>query len=211
MQPLSVRVLRPTTTEFFDLRPERPLQIAQVYLGRLGQRPRKKTTLTSSPEGATQELLHPFRVLFLCRLSSWGVAPGYHVWPLQGLSTSRQGTFSDQSILHDRDSLSCPRGSSYKRIFLSRQGTFSDQSILHDRDIEDYEYLLMLRKAVDSGAGTAEARAQASRLLDELPARVGTDVKANHFFTWKPAGLPTPADAARVEILDALQALQSGK
>ena len=180
MQPLSVRVLRPTTTEFFDLRPERPLQIAQVYLGRLGQRPRKKTTLTSSPEGATQELLHPFRVLFLCRLSSWGVAPGYHVWPLQGLSTSRQGTFSDQSILHDRD-------------------------------IEDYEYLLMLRKAVDSGAGTAEARAQASRLLDELPARVGTDVKANHFFTWKPAGLPTPADAARVEILDALQALQSGK
>jgi hypothetical protein len=140
-------------------------------------------------------LLDPYAY---CRLQGWDC------WRY-GAEASYFWAFADAAGGPSWNEYPQPRAA-YTPLFIDAKGVTPGKHLEACREgIEDYEYLLMLRKAVDSGAGSAEARAEGARLLDELPERVGTK-KTD--FAWKPAGLPTAANAARVEILNAIEALQ---
>jgi hypothetical protein len=140
-------------------------------------------------------LLDPYAY---CRLQGWDC------WRY-GAEASYFWAFADAAGGPSWNEYPQPRAA-YTPLFIDAKGVTPGKHLEACREgIEDCEYLLMLRKAVDSGAGSAEARAEGARLLDELPERVGTK-KTD--FAWKPAGLPTAANAARVEILNAIEALQ---
>ncbi len=76
--------------------------------------------------------------------------------------------------------------------------------------VEDYEYLVMLDKALKDRKGTADDREDIRAQFKELVSRVCAAIPENGQFPWKPAVLAPRADAARVEILQALLMLEQG-
>ena len=74
--------------------------------------------------------------------------------------------------------------------------------------VEDYEYLVMLDRAIRDRKGTADDREDARELLRELPDRVCALLPESGQLRWKPAPMPPRADTARAEILEALLLLE---
>jgi hypothetical protein len=106
-------------------------------------------------------------------------------------------------------------GSSYTPLFLDDTSVTAGKHFEACREgIEDYEYLLMLKKAVEETSSkgvTAPALDRARGLLDDAPKRVKASAK-NLAFRWHNEALDrSVADQVRVEILEALVALTNAK
>ena len=94
----------------------------------------------------------------------------------------------------------------YAPLFLDKTSVTPGKHMEACREgVEDYEYLVMLKEAVEKApASKADAAARGRALLEELPAKVGTAFPREADYRWRPSGNPTPADEARIEILDVL-------
>jgi hypothetical protein len=106
-------------------------------------------------------------------------------------------------------------GSSYTPLFLDDTSVTAGKHLEACREgIEDYEYLLMLKKAVEESSKkgvTGPALDRACGLLNDAPKRVKASAK-NLTFRWHNEILDrSVADKVRVEILEALVALTNAK
>ena len=106
-------------------------------------------------------------------------------------------------------------GSSYTPLFLDDTSVTAGKHLEACREgIEDYEYLLMLNKAVEESSKkgvTGPALDRACGLLNDAPKRVKASAK-NLTFRWHNEILDrSVADKVRVEILEALVALANAK
>jgi hypothetical protein len=90
-------------------------------------------------------------------------------------------------------------------LFISPDGVVSGKHLEAMREgVEDYEYLVMLDRAVKNRKGDAGNLAGIKKMLDELPNQVCAAVPANGELRWKASTESTRADKARTEILKAL-------
>lgn len=105
------------------------------------------------------------------------------------------------------------KGTGYAMSFISPEGVTDGKHMEACREsIEDYEYLAMLREALEEAAARgveASAIEAARNLLDNAPARVTAAYEQNRGMWWKDSGVDrSAADAVRKEILDALVSLR---
>ena len=90
----------------------------------------------------------------------------------------------------------------YSIIYWDKNGVTDSKQLEGIREgIEDYEYLVMLRKAIAS-ATDSEKAAKAQAVLDRVVDEIGNN--------YGDVGKRLAADRARIEVLDALMLL-SGK
>lgn len=95
-----------------------------------------------------------------------------------------------------------PKGTMYSIIYWDKNGVTDSKQLEGIREgIEDYEYLVMLRKAIAS-ATDSEKAAKAQAVLDRVVDEIGNN--------YGDVGKRLAADRARIEVLDALMLL-SGK
>jgi len=107
------------------------------------------------------------------------------------------------------------QGNSYTPVFLDATSVTAGKHMEACREsVEDYEYLVMLKKAVDEAAGrgvSGEVVQRAQSLLNEGPACV-CDAKQPASYRWHRDEVDRSlADQVRVEILETLTALTAGK
>jgi hypothetical protein len=131
----------------------------------------------------------------------------------EGAVASYFWAFGDNAGVSSWNEYLAPRGT-YTPIFLDKHSVTAAKELEACREgIEDYQYLLMLRDAVDeavkqgaSGAAVESAR----KLLTDAPDRVLGPASGRRF-RWDSDADRTVADQVRVEILEALAALPQEK
>ena len=146
-------------------------------------------------------LLDPYSY---CRLQAWDCwrygAESTHFW-----------AFADGAGGSSWNEYPQPRAA-YTPLFIDAETVVAGKHLEAMREgVEDYEYLVLLDRAVKDRKGDADDREDIKELLRELPGRVCAAVPENGPFSWRSAALPPRADAARVEILQALMTLEQGE
>jgi hypothetical protein len=136
-----------------------------------------------------------------CRLQAWDC------WRFGAVSTYFW-SFTDGAGGSSWNEYPQPRAA-YTPMFIDPETVVAGKHLEAMREgVEDYEYLVMLDKALKDRKGTADDREDIKELLKELPGQVCAAIPENGQFPWKPSLLPPRADTARVEILQALMTLE---
>jgi hypothetical protein len=101
---------------------------------------------------------------------------------------------------------------SFTPLFITADSVVAGKHLEALREgVEDYEYLVMLDRALKERKGDPDDREDIKALFKELVVRVCAGVPEDANFPWVPPALPPRADAARTEILRALMTLEHGE
>ena len=182
--------------------PNRPifLRVAEAYRDFYAEQREKGIALELYSCSGPARLLDPYGYY---RLQAWDC------WRF-GAEASYFWAFADTSGASSWNEYAIKR-TAYTPLFLDDEKAVAGKQMEACREgIEDYEYLVMLRAAIDlaekSGA-TPESLATAQDLLKTLPERVAASSGAPQF-SWTNEKVDRGvADAARVQILDVLAGL----
>ncbi len=141
-----------------------------------------------------------------CRLQGWDC------WRY-GAVSSYFWAFADAAGSSSWNEYPQPRAS-FTPLFIDADTVVAGKHLEAMREgVEDYEYLVMLDKALEAnkGKGIAYYRENAKRLLKELPNMVCAAIPENGQFPWKASLQPPRADMARAKILQMLMAIEKDK
>jgi len=144
-------------------------------------------------------LLDPYAYYRLQAWTCWEYGAGaMHFWAF----ADGGGTFSFNEYL--------VKNSAYTPLFIEPGRVMAGKQMEACREgVEDFEYLAMLKDAVAAASGDRakkEAVAAANQLLEGMPGRVLAPASKN--LNWSAEMERGAADAVRLEILEALEALQ---
>jgi hypothetical protein len=184
--------------------PNRPMWLAnnKLFTDFYLEQQRKGATLNLYSCSGPAKLLDPYSYY---RLQAW------HAWQIGGTG-SFFWSFADNDGSSSWNEYTAKAGP-YTPLFLDDESVVAGKQMEAIREsAEDFEYLVMLGKAVAAAklAGkTGAAVAQAERLLAEGPRSVLTAPDAEKL-RWMETKDRTIADAVRVKILETLAALWSG-
>jgi len=145
-------------------------------------------------------LLDPHRY---CRLQAWDC------WRY-GAASTYFWAFADGAGGSSWNEYPQPRAA-FTPLFLDTDTVVSGKHLEAMREgVEDYEYLVMLDRAIKDRKGDPDDREEIKEMLRELPDRVCAAMPAEGSPRWERTPLPPSTDAARTEILQALETLGSG-
>jgi hypothetical protein len=137
-----------------------------------------------------------------CRLQGWDC------WRY-GAVSSYFWAFADAAGGSSWNEYPQPRAS-YTPLFIDADTVVAGKHLEAMREgVEDYEYLVMLDKAIKDRKGDPDDRAEIKSMFRELPAWVCATVPESAQVPWKASPLPPRADGARAEILQALVTLNN--
>ncbi len=138
-----------------------------------------------------------------CRLQAWDC------WRY-GAEATYFWAFADGAGGSSWNEYPQPRAA-YTPLFIDPETVTAGKHLEAMREgVEDYEYFVMLDKAVKDGKGAAADREAAARLLRELPDRVCAAMPDKGRARWELSALPNRADTARLEMLRVLMRLEHG-
>lgn len=161
------------------------------------QRAKGKTLEFYSCSGPMR-LLDPYTY---CRLQAWDCwrygAVATHFW-----------AFADGAGGSSWNEYPQPRNA-YTPLFIDDKTVAAGKHMEAMREgVADYEYLVMLDRAIQDKKGSESAREHAAALLRELPEYVCAVMPDSGLARWRPPSVPIRAELARLEILRALMRLQ---
>ncbi len=138
-----------------------------------------------------------------CRLQAWDC------WRF-GAVSSYFWAFTDAAGGSSWNEYPQPRAS-FTPLFITPDTVVAGKHLEAMREgVEDYEYLVMLDRALKERKGDPDDREDIKEMLRELPGKVCAAVSENGPPHWSPTAMPPRADAARTEILQALMTLEQG-
>ncbi len=144
-------------------------------------------------------LLDPY---IYCRLQAWDC------WRYSAISTNFWA-FADGGGGSSWNEYTHPR-TSYTPLFIDEDTVVPGKHLEAMREgIEDYEYLLMLDKAIKDGKGSPELREYAQSMLHDLPEYVCGTISDKPNIRWKDSLMPCRTDQARHTILQILTKMQN--
>ncbi|HOK10583.1 MAG TPA: hypothetical protein PLJ10_13100 [Candidatus Hydrogenedens sp.] len=142
-------------------------------------------------------LLDPFSY---CRLQAWDC------WRY-GARATYFWAFADSAGASSWNDYLCTRNT-YTPLFIDETSVTPGKHLEAMREgIEDYEYLLMLDKAIKEGKGSESTRQKAESLLRELPEKVLATMPENGRLFWRESKNPEIVDPIRQQILQILNQL----
>ncbi|HOV32217.1 MAG TPA: hypothetical protein PLX23_02485 [Candidatus Hydrogenedens sp.] len=143
-------------------------------------------------------LLDPY---IYCRLQAWDC------WRYGAISTNFWA-FADGGGGSSWNEYTHPR-TSYTPLFIDENTVVPGKHLEAMREgIEDYEYLLMLDKAIKDGKGSPELRGNAQSLLRDLPKHVCDIFSDKPNIRWKDSPMLYHTEQARQTILQTLTQMQ---
>ncbi len=145
-------------------------------------------------------LLDPYTY---CRLQAWDC------WRYGAVSTYFWA-FADGAGASSWNEYPLPRAA-YTPLFIDAETVVAGKHLEAMREgVEDYEYLVMLDKAIKDRKGDPDDREDIKEMFKELPDRVCAVLPEIGRLRWEHSPMPPRADAARTETLEALRTLEQG-
>ena len=182
--------------------PNRPLflEAGEAYRAFFAEQRAKGKVLEFYSCNGPMRQLDPYSY---CRLQAWDC------WRF-GAVSSYFWAFADAAGGSSWNEYPLPRAA-YTPLFIDADSVVAGKHLEAMREgVEDYEYLVMLDKAIKDRKGDPDDREEIKIMLRELPGQVCAAVSEINSFPWKASAMPPRADAARAEILQALMTLEPG-